>query len=581
MDRSRTQQYHYMPSYSSIGGIASSLKTGVTKDKNTDRMLIYEAVNLPLKISNKPARKRELHPRIVQQTEAEMVMNEITFRHVSYTYDTLPEILFSEIDLSIERGWTGLVGPNGSGKTTLLKLAAGKLKPDTGNIIFDGDAIYCEQRTDVPTDLEREFVYAYDGQARKLIGLLGIEAGWIERWDTLSHGERKRIQLGAALWRSPDLLAVDEPTNHLDGIARNLVTEALLGFNGIGILVSHDRELLDRLTARTLIIENGEILMRTGKFTDAYDRRKEELAQSREAYMSERRSFEKLKREQARRRREADQADSKRRNLLKGVDRKDSDARGKKNLAIITGRDAVAGKLLNQMDGRMKQAETKLDALKIGGERKTGVSMETSRGKFDSVYSAGEERIQMGDGKELILPPLFVGPDSRIGISGPNGSGKSTLIRHIVNISRIDPDRMIYIPQEIGLEKTKLLTKKMRSLPKTDLGDVLATVSRLGTEPEALLYSDTPSPGEVRKIMLALGIHSQPFCIIMDEPTNHMDIPSVECVETVLSASTCALILVSHDNRFLDTLTDERWEITCDRKGKSCKLNILLQKPRV
>ncbi|MBN1685139.1 MAG: ABC-F family ATP-binding cassette domain-containing protein, partial [Spirochaetales bacterium] len=440
----------------------------------------------------------------------------------------------------------------------------------SGQVIFDGEALYCEQRTDAPCDLDGEFVGSYEGNARKLLGILGIDPDWIDRWDTLSHGERKRLQLGAALWRSPDLLAVDEPTNHLDGYARGLVFQALSSYGGIGILVSHDRDLLDGLTSRTLIIDNGVVLSRNGKFTDAYSQWRAEIGQTREAYMNERRTYERLKKEEARRRREADRADARR--SKRGIAKKDSDARAKKNLARVTGKDAVAGKLLRQMDGRMRQAEARLGALKTDGERKTGISMDTERGKFDAVYTAGEECIRMGDEKTLVLPPLFVGPESRIGISGPNGSGKSTLIRHIVEHCSIDREKLLYVPQEIGPEKTVSLASRMRTLPKTVLGEVLAVVSRLGTEPETLLYSDTPSPGEIRKIMLALGINTVPSCIIMDEPTNHMDIPSVECVEKVLSETSCALILVSHDLRFLDTLTGERWRIECGAGGKRCEL---------
>ena len=102
---------------------------------------------------------------------------------------------------------------------------------------------------------------------------------------------------------------------------------------------------------------------------------------------------------------------------------------------------------------------------------------------------------------------------------------------------------------------------QMRTLGNEQLGHLMTIVSRLGSRPQRLLETMDPSPGEVRKLLLALGITRAPHLIIMDEPTNHLDLPSIHCLETALQECPCALVLVSHDQYFLDRLATIRWHI--------------------
>ena len=104
-------------------------------------------------------------------------------------------------------------------------------------------------------------VNSLERDAIKLIAELHIDSGWIDRWKSLSHGERKRAQIAVALWLDPVVLAVDEPTNHIDADARKLLREALRNFRGVGLLVSHDRELLDELCGQCLFIDPPEAVM--------------------------------------------------------------------------------------------------------------------------------------------------------------------------------------------------------------------------------------------------------------------------------------------------------------------------------
>jgi ABC-type multidrug transport system ATPase subunit len=135
----------------------------------------------------------------------------INISNLTFTYKNSAEPLFDAVSFRLHSGWTGLAGANGSGKTTLLKLISGALTPDSGKINFTGISIYCEQRTDNKPGNFAEFLSSVESKAFKLKNELGIQDGWLNRWNTLSHGERKRCQIACALFMEPDLLAVDEP----------------------------------------------------------------------------------------------------------------------------------------------------------------------------------------------------------------------------------------------------------------------------------------------------------------------------------------------------------------------------------
>ena len=108
-----------------------------------------------------------------------------------------------------------------------------------------------------------------------------------------------------------------------------------------------------------------------------------------------------------------------------------------------------------------------------------------------------------------------------------------------------------------------------RQRPSAELGHIMNIVSRLNSRPDRLLESRQPSPGEVRKLLLATGMAQSPHVIIMDEPTNHLDLPSIEALENALADCPCALLLVSHDRRFIEGVGAHTWTIDVDRQGHS------------
>ena len=484
---------------------------------------------------------------------------QLSLNNVSFYFETASQVLFTDLNIHFPAGWTGIIGSNGSGKTTLLRLVAGELAPVSGDIHCDGGVVYCSQRTDdAPKELE-SMLFDTDRLAHRLRGQLDVGDDFATRWDTLSHGERKRAQLAVALWQNPLILAVDEPTNHLDSKARYMVQKALGSFKGLGLLVSHDRELLDQLCAQCLFTSPPSATMRPGNYTQATAQAAVEQKNNERLRTQTKKEVARLRRSQINRRQEASTADSKR--SKKHIAPKDHDAKERIGRARNTGKDGYAGKLTRQMDGRMRQLTEKLSQTHVEKKHRVGVQMQSKRTLQRTLLSLNEGTIQWGECCRLAHPALFIGPDDRIGITGDNGAGKSTLIAHILSQLRLTEAQIVYVPQEIDAQSGARIVYAVRALSSDMQGKLFTIVNRLGTRPERLLETDMPSPGELRKVLLALGIIKSPSIIVMDEPTNHLDLPAVLALEAALDECAAALLLVSHDLRFLKRLAEKQWHI--------------------
>lgn len=490
-----------------------------------------------------------------------MQKNFLIFNALTFEYPDSVSTIFADISLQLGQEWTGIVGANGTGKTTLLKIASGLIQPTTGHIQAPEHVIYCEQRTDsMPPDLPN-LLKTPGKESHRIIDMLDIQPGWIHRWDTLSHGERKRAQIGTALWQEPDLLAIDEPTNHVDAHARDILLESLKSYKGIGLLVSHDRTLLDTLCEQCLFIDPPDVKLRPGGYTKGILQEKDEQTSALRDRNEQKRVYRKLKREANQRRKLADKA--KKLRSKRGIHRKDHDAKSKVDMARLSGKDATGGKLLRQMENRVSRAEKALNESRVKKDHQLGIWLPGSVSHKDFLHSKSASTITFGR-RRLQCPELNIGSTDRIGLSGINGSGKSTLVNKLVEEIGLPDEHLAYIPQEISVEETIEIHSAIQGLTHDELGHVMTIISRLGSRPERVLDTSLPSPGETRKLLLALGMTRLPHLIIMDEPTNHMDLPSIDSLEAALSDCPCALLLVSHDEMFLKNLTSIKWDIQID-----------------
>ena len=177
---------------------------------------------------------------------------QLSLQHLAYAYPSCVNPVLRDVSATLPCGWTGLVGDNGCGKSTLARVACGRLAPDSGAVAPRLFSIYCEQDATAAPDSLHDFAVAYDRDAVALRRDLGVEEDWPWRYETLSSGQQKRLQVACALWQRPDVLVMDEPTNHVDVPTREAVTAALARFKGVGLLISHDRALLDALCSQCL-----------------------------------------------------------------------------------------------------------------------------------------------------------------------------------------------------------------------------------------------------------------------------------------------------------------------------------------
>lgn len=492
-----------------------------------------------------------------------MSQTAIQLRNVVFSYPGSTTPVLDGLTVTFSRGFTGVVGGNGTGKSTLLRLVNSDFEPDNGLIEGAEDVVYCEQRTDAPPAWLEAMLLDDDGATFALRGRLGIEDDFDTRWETLSHGERKRAQIGCALWQRPATLAVDEPTNHIDGKTRAQLLDALRRFNGIGLIVSHDRNLLDELCHQSVWLEPGFANVYPGGYSDALTLRNEEKGVAQRLRARAVKQRDSLVREKARRRADDAKAD---RQLSKGnIDAKDHDAKARVNLKKLT--SSGAGKKTSQLDGRLERAQSAVTDARVTKEFELGIWLPGSVSRRQNLLSVAAGSLEIGNGRTLTYPDLFMRPTDRVAITGINGSGKSTLLRNLVTQLNVPPENTIYMPQEISAEASQRLLAEVKTLSKDLLGQVMTIVSRLGTRPGRLLESELASPGEIRKLLLALGMARSPHLLIMDEPTNHLDLPSIEALEHALKECPCGLLLVSHDQRFLDETTSVTWQLEQDKSG--------------
>ncbi|MDR2790019.1 MAG: ATP-binding cassette domain-containing protein [Campylobacteraceae bacterium] len=459
-------------------------------------------------------------------------MNSLSFNNLSFIYDGSSQAVFQDISLQIYRGWTGIVGKSGAGKTTLAKVIAQNAKIPS---------YYAEQRTDNAPQNAKDFINAADKEAVLTRGRLDIKDDWVDKWDKLSHGERKRLQIGAALYENPELLIIDEPTNHLDAQARDYLISALEKYGGFGLLISHDRELLDRLCKRTIFVEDGGADIRANAYSIAASERENErhFAEKRRDIHSK--EIKKLEKMTQARREKAEQ--SRKRISKRGIDPKDSDMKERIGRAIVSGKDAVDTNILSRFQSRLRQSEAKMEA--IAARYETGVTIEA--GRYAKLFPINFENRAIEE-------------HSRIGIFGRNGSGKSRFVERFVKSREWSAGEALYLPQEIDADKSAKLLENIKKMKNDEKGFLMSLIVRLGSDPKTLLQSSSPSPGETRKLLFSLGLLQKPALVIMDEPTNHLDIISIEALENALKSYNGALLLVSHDRRFLANVTNEIWQ---------------------
>jgi ATPase subunit of ABC transporter with duplicated ATPase domains len=350
--------------------------------------------------------------------------------------------LLSDVSFGLSPGFVGLVGANGAGKTTLARLMAGELQPTSGRVRFQGDSpsiVVCAQGVD---ELPSEVVALSEerGARRRFIGLFGLVPARVDHWSSLSPGERKRWQLAAALSVEPDVLIVDEPTNHLDAAARELVLSALARHRGIGILISHDRELLDALTTSTLRVENGTARLYAGSYSRAREQWEADRARRLEVRETQVRAQRKA---QARLEREQRKLEAVRRNLSTKRRMKnpnDHDARSTLAKFRVERAEATISRAVSVQRGALERADCRVEEFVVDKTLGRSVFVDYEPAPKPRVLSLVKDEIVVGEHVLLRDVRIALGKREKVRLVGPNGCGMTTLIRALLD-SSADDDR--------------------------------------------------------------------------------------------------------------------------------------------
>ncbi len=482
-------------------------------------------------------------------------MQQLTIKNLHFKYKNSVTPIFENLNIEFEKGWSCIVGSNGSGKSTLLKLISKEIKSENGTIKGNDLTYYCTQSTEYPPKNFEDFMLTFNSKSFKIRDILNIKDLWLYQWDNLSHGERKRVQLAVALFEEPDILLVDEPTNHLDTKSKHIVSKALKSFKGIGILVSHDRELLDSLSQSMIILKNKNIITFKTSFSKAMNEYQKNIEFLEKAQIKQNIELKKLKKSIQSQQEKVSQ--SKKRFSKKSLDKNDSDSKNKINLAKLTGKDKNDGQVIRKLQSKQKQLLS--NTIKTDKTYKLGIEFNTTKPKNIFPIVIENNILQLSETKKLAYQTLAINEYDKIGVIGENGSGKSSFLESLLSTKDLK-DEYLYIPQEITNKQSKKLFDDINSLSNDVKGEIYTIIRKLSSDPIKLQDSFIPSPGEIRKLMIAKGLLQSPSLIILDEPTNHMDLDSIISLELALKEYNGTMIIISHDKTFLDTVVTIIWE---------------------
>ncbi len=489
----------------------------------------------------------------------------ITLRlvRVDFAYRESVSIL-SGVSLDLGPGWTAVVGPNGGGKTTLLRLLAGELRPGAGAIERHPPSALvhlCHQRVDDAGGGLADLAASWERAAIRLRARLDLEPKTLQRWATLSPGQRKRWQIGAALHARPDALLLDEPTNHLDAEARARLVNALSRYRGTGVLVSHDRALIDELATTTVRVEAGRASVHAGGYAEASaawqaERREAErqASRARDRARAARRHLAEVRRDHASAR---GQTSSRRRMKHAG----DSDGRSVARKFRAERAEATLGRQSGVARREAERAAAAAAAHRPARRRGRSLFVDDERAPVAQLVALERPVIHAGDHPVLREVRVVLRRGARVHLRGANGVGKTTLVNALLDAAGPRAERMLYLPQELPAADEAAALAALAAADATRRARILDIVAALGVGPDRLLASARPSPGELRKLALATGLARGVWALMLDEPTNHLDLPSIERLEQALADYPGALLLVTHDPALAAALTDEVWAI--------------------
>ncbi|GJL85920.1 MAG: glycosyl transferase family 1 [Micavibrio sp.] len=495
------------------------------------------------------------------------------------TYKIGARTILDECDVTIMDNWkVGVVGLNGAGKSTLFKLIAGELTPDGGTVEMNAKQRMGMVRQDIPevetslldlvleahkemadlwkqTETEEDpnkiadiyqrlsdmDAYSAPSKASRLLTGLGFtEEQLSEPFSSFSGGWRMRVALAAALFVEPEILLLDEPTNHLDLEAIMWLENYLASYPHTLLIISHDREVLNKCIDHVIHVDRQKIKMYTGNY-DTFERERAE------ALGVQKKMHEKQQTERA--------------HMQKFVDR----FRAQANKA-------------RQAQSRIKALERMDIVDAVISDRAVHFTFPNPKEISSPMISIDKADIGYTEG-EPILNNVYenIDHDDRIALLGANGNGKSTLIKLIADklqpmngeVRRSNKLRIGYFSQhqteELDVSSTpyqEMLTLMRKSIPDVKEPKVRAKLGAFGFSKElADNRISSLSGGEKARLLFAFMSFDAPHLLLLDEPTNHLDIDAREALVQALNNYEGAIVIVSHDPNMVERVADRLWVV--------------------
>ncbi len=454
-------------------------------------------------------------------------------------------VIFEASRLEIHSGdRIGLVGRNGSGKTTLIKVLNGELLPDTGIV-----RCLCSKASILQLE---------DPDSTQIDPLVGSFYKARKFQATMSEGEKERLKIAEALSKKPELLFADEPTSNLDLEGINRLTTDLVNFAGAFLIISHDRHLLDTVCSKIWELENGKITEYRGNYSDYKKQKADQLRKQEAAYENYLAKKRQLTEALMEKKRQATKSIKPPKNLNRSEARLGKDFYGGKQKKL-----ARVGKAL---ETRIDKIE-KVDKPYIAPDVKIPLALEN---RLYSKVIVSAENLTVAFGEQVLLQnaSFEILNGHKVAITGANGAGKTTLLKLILN--RESPLKVV-AKAKFGYFSQKL---DILNPQTTILENVLATAIHTETIVRSVLARllfkndyvykriNVLSGGEQVKVALAKVLLSDINVLVLDEPTNYLDIESMEALEELLKNFEGTVIFVSHDQYFLEKIATQKLEIT-------------------
>lgn len=477
-------------------------------------------------------------------------MNLLTIKNFSKSITD--KVLFKGADFSINEGEKiGVIGVNGTGKSTLLKIIAGDMETDEGEVI-KANRVKIKYLPQSPQFPEGITIYDYvislnknehnqwnvEGEAKNILNILGF-TDYELLVDNLSGGQKKRVALAATLLSDCDILILDEPTNHLDSYMSAWLEDYLKKSKAVLVMVTHDRYFLDRVCNGIVEIDDGKIY----RYTGGYEKFLEEKTLREEIAIATERKRQSILRVE-----------------LEWI-RRGARARSTKQKAHIQRYEA-----LRDMEGHKETEKLQMSSLSSRLGNKT-IELD----KVSKAYN----------GKTLIkdFSYIFLAND-RVGIVGENGCGKSTLMKIITG--EVQPDKgSVDIGQTVKIgyfsQENEYLPEDMKVIDYIrDTAEFVQTVDGTVSATKMLerfLFNSTLqyqlikklSGGEKRRLYLLKILMEAPNVLILDEPTNDLDISTMMILEDYLDSFNGIVISVSHDRYFLNRIANRIFAYEADK----------------